>query len=769
MRTLIAICLSPLLAPILASIWPGPLRGAGDSADTEKPDLKVESILITDAQGGVISPQAGELFWVRVDFKYERPVCTPYTIERTVNKFKRTSDPIDWGCGLEGSTSWSHIDGPWLMHKSGRYEVKVKVDSGRAIDEEEENDNDEKVKFEFGGTVTAEWALVEADAGRNLLGDGTGVIVGTMDGALDIRHPWLKGKDSLGMPRLVAANQNTLGPKNRPVNTTHATAVMGIALARGKNDGDFTGMAPDARYVTAEFLNRAGVPDLNLPHVFDAAGFLVENGAEVINMSWSWFSDEIEAKLGEGAVTNLLTDYLAYGQNIVCVAAVNQFPDSTQPTAPAAARNAISVGGLDEDLTRAWKSQDHGPTRDGRSKPDLLGNNAQNAVGLHSDWEDGVPVGRDLFGTSFAAPFVTGAVAQLLDYGKANGENTDHRLIKAIVMNSGVKALDSDGAPWDNTAVQALDDEQGTGILNMVRAHAMYSPGRQVGPDVAPMGHDFRSISGTTEDPYPGGRVIYNLGLLTGPPAQFDATLVWDRHTYWNDTNSNNQIDAPDDFYTLPTDTQDNLDLVLYRNGTPLISSRSTVDNVEHLSVVNLQPGVYELHVERLDRPFSGDGEEYAIAWLGEGSWTQSFTRASFATFGTGCPGSSGNPVLELVAGHKPWIDGQLQVRVTNIPRELSFGSVIMFVGFSNTEFQGLPLPTGLSSFGLGTCTGYTSFDVGFPLLSFLGTATWTFDIPNEPDVVGMHFYNQALVWDPGFNPAGYIVSNAGDGVIGGR
>ena len=104
-------------------------------------------------------------------------------------------------------------------------------------------------------------------------------------------------------PRLVAASQNKDGIDESPVNAAHATAVMGLVLARGANDGDLTGMVPDARYITAEFLNRSGVPDLELLHVFDAAGFLVENGAEVINMSWAWFSDANDAKVGEAPRT----------------------------------------------------------------------------------------------------------------------------------------------------------------------------------------------------------------------------------------------------------------------------------------------------------------------------------------------------------------------------------------------------------------------------------------------------------------------------------
>ena len=92
------------------------------------------------------------------------------------------------------------------MHKAGTYEITVSLDSDNAIAEVEESDNLWTFDIEIDGTVTPEWALVEADAGRVLLGDGTGVVVGSMDDAVDFHHPWLAGNDSLGRPRLIAAN-----------------------------------------------------------------------------------------------------------------------------------------------------------------------------------------------------------------------------------------------------------------------------------------------------------------------------------------------------------------------------------------------------------------------------------------------------------------------------------------------------------------------------------------------------------------------------------
>lgn len=606
-----------------------PSAAAGDLASSfADPDnassanLFPTAVHVVDGNNNLIVPQAGEPFWVRVEFTYDNPLNDAYSIGRTVNNNPRHVAPeITWGAGLGGRSTWNHFWGAWVMHKAGTYSITVELDVDDTIVESNESDNSMTIDFVVAGDVTHEWSLVGADQGRQLLGDGTDVIVGTMDDAFDFNHPWFTGMDSLGRPRLVGSSQNTDGVGDSPVNANHATAVMGVVLARGNNDGDVTGLAPDARYVTAEFINRAQVPGLSVQDVFDAAGFLVDNGAEVINMSWSWWAGTAnDSYSGETSKTNLLVDYLSYGRDIVAVPAVNQLSNHPRPTAPGSSRNVITVGGLNATHDRAWSQQDYGPTLDGRSKPDLLGNAAVDVVSTRSNWRDGRLAGGGFGGTSLSTPFVTGAVAQMLDYGKRNQLTTDHRLIKAVIMNSGTKTLDADGSPWTNTVTQPLDNQQGTGVLNLPRIHEMYSSGQQQPGEIAPVGYDFGEILGTVDSG--GGTATYDLGnlVVTG---DIDVTLTWDRHTFWNDANTNGRIDAADNFYVDPNDAQDNLDLVLLRDSQPIAQSRSSVDNVEHLHVTDLQPGDYQLQVVRRNVPNSGSGETYALAWHSDAEFAQ--------------------------------------------------------------------------------------------------------------------------------------------------
>jgi hypothetical protein len=385
-------------------------------------------------------------------------------------------------------------------------------------------------------------------------------------------------------------------------------------------------------------------------NIVDGANYVLTNGAEVVNMPWSiWTGSTIDSETGEVPITALLADYMAYASNIVCVAYVNELSSPTIPTAPGSARNVITVGGLDQDLIHAWAYDNYGPTLDGRCKPDILGNSATNTIAPYWDWRDGFPAAVGFDGNSFAGPFVTGTAVEMLDYAKHHNQNRDHRVIKAILMNSGVTALDHNGAPWANSPTVPLDNEQGTGILNLRRIYAMYSAGQQTNGAVAVPGFDFATVFGTNA---PGtnilgstnGVVSYRLGSPAGASADLDVTLAWDRHTFWSDVNGNGRIDSADTFYVSASDAQDNLDLVLYRDGIVVAQSRSKVDTIEHLHLTGLAPGAYQLNVERLNVPGSGQSEPYGVAWYSSAVWTNQPPVVRF----TGVNAPSGGGIMNL-------------------------------------------------------------------------------------------------------------------------
>ena len=149
-----------------------------------------------------------------------------------------------------------------------------------------------------------------------------------------------------------------------------------------------------------------------------------------------------------------------------------------------------------------------------------------------------------LSGTSFAAPLVSGAAADLEQYGTNANVSTDSRVIKALLMNgASIMApggngplLDGNGRPWGpalnpmnpagiesqfmaglaSAAGQVfskpdpfntfgnnsepikigLDPQLGTGQLNVVSSLKNYRAGQQAPGDVNPIGWDLRGISG---------------------------------------------------------------------------------------------------------------------------------------------------------------------------------------------------------------------------------------------------------------------------------
>ncbi len=129
----------------------------------------------------------------------------------------------------------------------------------------------------------------------------------------------------------------------------------------------------------------------------------------------------------------------------------------------------------------------------------------------------------------------------------------------------------------------------------------------------------------------------------------------------------------------------------------------------------------------------------------------------TYVSFAQGCAGSM--PPSRLVPRDTPRIGKIHEVTLFDLPHSLA---VLVF------GFQRLATPVPLAFAGMPGCDLHTTIDVTFPLAGANNQAKWFLAIPDDPTLVGFHFYNQALVFDANAgNPLGAVMSNAAEGVIG--
>ena len=225
-----------------------------------------------------------------------------------------------------------------------------------------------------------------------------------------------------------------------------------------------------------------------------------------------------------------------------------------RPKSPGTAYNSICVGAYG-GMTSV------GPISDGRSKPDLV-----------------APAGY----TSLSVPLVSGAASILAQAGVE-----DIRVMKALLLNGARKP-----SGWTNSATTPLDPRHGAGILNIYNSHRQWRDG-----DITAPGGVTRR-RGWDLETMPAGSKDYFFEVGGESKVDLTATLVWLRQ--YRETNINN------------------LDFALYRveDGSLLASSRSAVDNVEHIHLRGLLPGSYRLQISMAGNV--SETETFALAYAFE-------------------------------------------------------------------------------------------------------------------------------------------------------
>ncbi len=129
--------------------------------------------------------------------------------------------------------------------------------------------------------------------------------------------------------------------------------------------------------------------------------------------------------------------------------------------------------------------------------------------------------------------------------------------------------------------------------------------------------------------------------------------------------------------------------------------------------------------------------------------------------YGAGCPGSAGTPTLR--AQTMPRIGDWLYLQVENAALQTTFAFVAY--GDSRSQIGGIPLPVELTPLGMPGCVLLQNYQSAIAVSSATGYGReW---IVASPALLGREFFAQAVVGEPGANPAGLIGSRGLRCVIG--
>ena len=280
---------------------------------------------------------------------------------------------------------------------------------------------------------------------------GQGVRILVMDTGFNLTHNALRGVNVVDQWDVIKDDEETSNQSEEEFavgQDYHGTAVLSTIAAN--SPGELMGVAFDAEFLLAKTEDVSQEVQLEEDNYVAGLEWGEANGADVVSTSlgyldWYEYSDMD----GNTAITTIGVD-IAVSLGVVCVtAAGNSGNDSWYYIiAPADADSVISVGAVSDNGDIASFSS-HGPTYDGRIKPELCARGRQTwCVNPNSTTNY-----SRLSGTSLACPLVGGAAALII---QARPEWTAMEVREAMMLTASM----SDSA----------NNNYGHGILDAVNA-----------------------------------------------------------------------------------------------------------------------------------------------------------------------------------------------------------------------------------------------------------------------------------------------------------
>ncbi|MEX0569163.1 MAG: S8 family serine peptidase [Candidatus Njordarchaeota archaeon] len=417
-----------------------------------------------------------------------------------------------------------------------------------------------EVKFRVMMDVASKTIYADAFWDNGYIGSGDigdnkkGIEIAVVDTGIDTKCKYLSG-------RIIDAKSFVEG-ESIDDQHGHGTRVANIIVC---NDTTYRGIAYGANVINAKAMNKNG--DGTLSDVMAAIEWAVTQAtdtAEIINLSLGAPKDESEGLIPDGnTVISRYIDWMSYVYDVLFVIAVGNVEGGyAGVNIPADSYNGIAVGALDDKNTPSrigddiWSGSCHGPTDDGRLKPDVV------APGVDIKTFSIGNVLTTGSGTSFATPMVSGSAALIYEYLVRNSNLSEgiSLAVKATIINSA-----------DDWEAPGPDNYTGFGYINLQKAY-----------DAIDYVDAFRIVDGNV--------IKYSVDLLAGE--EFTMTITW-----WR-TPSGTSGASYSSFYDIGKFRVE----IYNSSGIVVKKVDSGVDNVMKVNFVAPEAGRYTIRIEKIHK-----------------------------------------------------------------------------------------------------------------------------------------------------------------------
>jgi serine protease AprX len=332
----------------------------------------------------------------------------------------------------------------------------------------------------FMNTASSSFGVTKARNDFGLSGNSDGslssyskndVVVAVIDTGIDGSHVDLDGGKVIGWRDFVNGRSTAYDDNG------HGTHVAGISSGSGDGNSNYRGAAYGSALVGIKVLDRNGSGSFST--ITAGIDWAIQNkstyGINIINLSLGSSASSDGTDSASTAVNNAANNGI-----VPLVAAGNSGPARYTIGSPGAAEKAITVGAMADVGEMGFNIasfSSRGPTKDGRTKPDIVSPGVR-ITAADANTGSGYVA---LSGTSMATPFTAGVVALML---QANGGLSPAQ-IKSILMNTA-----QDWGP------SGKDIDFGAGRLQAYEAIKSAGGYSGTGPNVPNHGHGSGNLSG---------------------------------------------------------------------------------------------------------------------------------------------------------------------------------------------------------------------------------------------------------------------------------